>query len=82
MRLRTPKLTCRELVELVTDYLEGALHARDRRRFDAHIAGCDGCRAYLAQMRVTIDALGELPEERIAPDARRELMELFADWKR
>lgn len=82
MRLRTPKLTCRELVELVTDYLEGELHARDRRRFDAHIAGCDGCQAYLAQMRATIAALGELPEERIEPEAKRELMGLFADWKR
>lgn len=82
MRLRKPPLTCRELVELVTDYLEGALRARDRRRFDSHIAGCAGCRAYLAQMRATIDTLGELSEETLAPDAKRELMERFRDWKR
>jgi len=73
-------LSCRELVELVTDYLEGAL-PRDRKRFDAHIAGCDGCRAYLAQMRATIRATGRLTQEQIPTAARDKLLEVFRDWK-
>jgi anti-sigma factor RsiW len=60
--------TCRELVELVTDYLEGALPATDRVRFEAHVAACDGCDGYLAQIRTTVAlarqarALEERPE--------------------
>ena len=53
-------LTCNELVEIVTDYLEGALSASDRDRFEGHIEGCDGCRAYLEEMRQTIVLVGSL----------------------
>jgi len=74
-------LSCRELVELVTDYLEGALSRRDRKRFDAHIGGCDGCRAYLAQMRATIRVTGRLTEEQIPAPARDKLLEVFREWK-
>ena len=74
-------LSCRELVELVTDYLEDALSRRDRKRFDRHISGCDGCTAYLEQMRRTIRATGMLTEEQVPEEARRELIAAFRDWK-
>jgi anti-sigma factor RsiW len=74
-------LTCQELVELVTDYLENALQAEERRRFEAHIAGCQGCTNYLEQMRQTIALTGHLTEESIAPPARDELLALFRKWK-
>ncbi len=82
MRFRTPKLTCRELVELVTDYLEGTLPAADRQRFEAHLLNCDECPIYIDQMRLTIRAVGALTEEHIPPVARDELLRRFGDWKR
>ena len=75
-------LTCQELVELVTDYLEGTLPAADRARFEEHLAQCPNCSTYLEQMRQTIRALGMLPEESITPEARQELLEAFRNWKR
>lgn len=81
MRLRRRELSCRELVELVTDYMEGTLATRERRRFDSHISGCPHCTAYLDQMRATIDSLGELREEAIDSEARRELLEAFRGWR-
>lgn len=77
----TAELTCRELVELVTAYLDGTLLAPERSRFDAHLADCPSCRTYLEQMRQTIRLLGQLPEERIAPDAKKELLQRFRAWK-
>jgi anti-sigma factor RsiW len=56
------QMQCRELVELVTEYMEGALPAEDRARFEAHLASCPGCLAYLQQMRVTIRVIGRLRE--------------------
>jgi len=73
-------IPCQEMVELVTDYLEGALSWRERRRFERHIAGCDGCRAYLEQMRQTLRVLGRLDEETISPEARDALLHAFRDW--
>ena len=81
MRLVGSGIPCREMVELVTDYLEGALSWRERRRFERHIAGCDGCRAYLAQMRRTLRVLGRLDEETISPEARDALLHAFRDWR-
>jgi anti-sigma factor RsiW len=75
------ELTCRELVELVTDYLEGALPDEERARFEAHLVECDGCAAYLAQMRDTLRIAGRLREESIAPEARESLLRAFRDWK-
>jgi anti-sigma factor RsiW len=77
-----PEMTCRELVELVTDYLEGALSDRDRERFEGHIAVCEHCTAYLDQMRVTIVATGRLTEESLDPAMRDELLSAFRGWKR
>ena len=61
LRRRKP-LSCRELVELVTEYLDDTLSRRDRTRFEEHLADCPGCRAYLDQMRKTIRTLRALPE--------------------
>jgi anti-sigma factor RsiW len=74
-------LACKDLVELVTDYLEGALPPPDRERFEAHIAGCEGCLNYVEQMRHTIRAVGKLTEESIEPQARDELLKAFRNWK-
>ena len=82
MRDGTASLTCRELVELVTDYLEGALPPEDRTRFDEHIAGCRGCTAYMDQMREMLRLLGHLTEDSVSPQAQEALLEAFRDWKR
>ena len=74
-------LTCRELVELVTDYLDGALSPAERGRFDAHLAVCPHCRAYLAQMQVTVRMIGDLSEDDVAPDAKEALLAAFRGWK-
>jgi anti-sigma factor RsiW len=75
-------LTCRELVELVTEYVEASLPAEERVRFEAHLARCTGCRNHVEQMRQTIMITGRLAEEAIAPEAQRELLRLFRDWRR
>ena len=74
-------MTCRQVVELMTDYLEGALSAADRARFEEHIAGCDGCRAYLAQLSTTRKVLRKLADEPIPPALQAELMKAFKDWR-
>lgn len=75
-------LTCKELVELVTDYLEGALPPAEVVRFEAHLASCPHCRVYLDQMRLTIRALGRLPEEALPAAAMHALVEHFRGWTR
>ena len=75
-------LTCKELVELVTDYLEGSLSRRDRKRFESHIGGCTNCTAYVAQFKETIRLTGTLREQDIPPEAAKELLALFNGWKR
>lgn len=75
-------ITCRELVELVTDYLEGALPDADRARFEAHLDGCEGCRTYLEQFRLVVEAGGQLGEESLEPGAREEMLAAFRYWKR
>ena len=74
-------LSCREMVELVTDYLEGALSPSDAARFDAHLDACDGCTRYVEQMRATIAALGHLPFEALSGEAERHLLDAFRDWR-
>jgi anti-sigma factor RsiW len=78
----TDDLPCQELVELVTDYVEGRLASSTRLRFEAHLAQCSGCRTYLEQMRQTIRTLGRLPAESIEPEARDRLLDVFRDWTR
>jgi anti-sigma factor RsiW len=78
----TDELTCQELVEIVTDYLEGALSAEERARFEAHLADCPGCRNYMAQIQTTIRVSGLLSEETIPPAARDGLLYRFRSWKK
>lgn len=72
---------CQEMVELVTDYLEGALTSSQRRRFEAHLAGCEHCTEYLRQMRVTIRLAGSLTAEDMTPQMRAELTALYRRWR-
>jgi anti-sigma factor RsiW len=74
-------LTCRELVELVSDYLEDALPAAERSRFEAHITGCEHCATYVLQMRETLALLGELTDDSISPQAQDDLRLAFRGWK-
>ena len=77
----TAAISCRELVELVTAYLEGALSLEDRLRFESHIEACDGCTAYLEQIRQTIAITGRLKEEDIPRGMEMALLEAFRSWK-
>lgn len=75
-------MSCKELVELVTDYFEGNLPPDERQRFDEHMQICHGCVTYVEQMRVTIAATGTLRVDSVPPEARDALMHAFRDWKR
>jgi anti-sigma factor RsiW len=74
-------MTCQELVELVTDYLDRALPREDVARFEAHVAACPGCETYLAQVEATI-ALTRASGERVDPDEVSPLLDAFRDWHR
>jgi len=76
----TDAINCQEFVELVTDYLEGALDPADLRRFEEHIAGCGNCTEYLAQLEATIRVTGTLTPHDLSPEAERELLEAFRSW--
>ena len=78
--MNTDPLTCREFVELVTDYLEGALPPEERAAFEQHLAACDGCGIYLQQMRQTIRLLGKLTEDDLSGEAQDRLLAVFRDW--
>lgn len=80
--LRADDLTCRELVELVSDYLEESLSDDENTLFEAHIAGCDGCSTYVEQIRQTIRVAGRVTEDSIEPAARDALLEAFRGFKR
>ncbi len=67
---------------LVTEYLDGALSAEDRARFEKHAEACPDCGDHLDQMRLTIAAAGRLREEQIPAGAQRALLDAFRDWKR
>jgi len=75
-------LACREVVELVTRYVEGAMPAAERLRFEEHIARCSGCETYLAQMRQATDALGDLREDHLPEGRREQLMAAYRGWRR
>lgn len=74
------EMTCKELVELVTEYLEETLPSIDRARFETHVAGCPYCNTYLQQMRETICMVGKLTEDTVSPEARQEMLDIFRDW--
>jgi predicted anti-sigma-YlaC factor YlaD len=75
-------LTCKELVELVTDYLEDRLPAMDRATFEMHLGYCASCRVYLDQMRGTVRLAGRLAEEALPPGSKEDLLRAFRGWKR
>lgn len=74
-------MTCRELTELVTDYLDRRLSWRQRLQMELHLGMCRDCRAYLYQMRDTIRTLGDLPPDPLHPGVRDRLLDQFRDWK-
>jgi predicted anti-sigma-YlaC factor YlaD len=77
----TNPLTCQELVELVTDYLEDALPEAARARFEQHLDACQGCRNYLDQMRHTLRLTGRLAEATVPTYVQDQLLEIFRQWK-
>ena len=81
MRLFKRELACIELVEVITDYLEGAMPARKRRLLEQHLTACDGCEAYVEQMRRTIETTGRLRQEDIPPELEERLLVAFETWK-
>lgn len=76
-----PGLTCREVVELVTDYLDGALDTDQRRRFEDHLRGCDPCVEHLDQVRTTIAVAGRLDSEPVDPATADRLAALYRAWQ-
>jgi len=74
-------LICKELVELVTEYLENSLPLGEKAQFEAHLAVCPGCQTYLEQMRQTLHAVGHLTEEPLDPTTRDALLALFRNWQ-
>ena len=78
---RRRDIVCQQAVELVTDYLEGALSRADRRRFEAHLNGCPHCTEYLAQMRATIELAGRVTPEDLTPQMQDEFIALYRQWR-
>jgi anti-sigma factor RsiW len=75
------EMSCKELVEVVTEYLEDTMSPRDRERFEAHLRECPYCVNYLDQMRETIETVGELREESLDPRVREEMLATFRGWR-
>jgi anti-sigma factor RsiW len=81
LSLRRKDLVCQQAVELVTDYLEGALSRRDRHRFEAHLRACPNCPAYLDQIKMTIELTGEVEPDDLSWEARADLTQLYRRWR-
>ncbi|HLX88038.1 MAG TPA: zf-HC2 domain-containing protein [Acidimicrobiales bacterium] len=79
--LRQRDLQCQQAVELVTDYLEGALSRRQRRRFEAHMRSCPNCSAYLEQIQAVIATSGSITSDDLSPQARDDLTALYRRWR-
>lgn len=75
-------VTCREVVELVTAYLEDSMNPEDRAAFEEHLRLCDGCVRYLRQIERTIELVGKVHDESLSPRTRQGILDAFADWKR
>jgi len=78
---RRRALVCRQAVALMADYLDGRLPPDDVERLEAHLAACPHCSEYLAQLRVTIDALGRAEPDSLTDDAREEFVALYRRWR-
>jgi anti-sigma factor RsiW len=81
MNMPDDEMSCQEVVELVTDYLEDALAAPERGRFEAHLRTCAGCRTYVDQMRTTIRITGQLEPASLSPEACEMLLDALRTWK-
>ena len=81
LSLRRRDMVCQQAVELVTDYLEGSLSRRDRRRFEAHLRTCPNCTAYVEQIRMTIKLVGTIDTDELTPEAKQELGNLYRRWR-
>lgn len=75
-------VTCQDVVEVVTAYLEDSMSAEERAAFEGHLALCDGCVRYVRQIERTIELVGKVHEESLSPRTRQSLLDAFADWKR
>jgi hypothetical protein len=78
--LRPRALTCQEMVELMTDYLEAGLSKRNARKFERHLSGCDHCTEFLRQIRTTIALTGAVATDELSAQRERELTALFQRW--
>jgi predicted anti-sigma-YlaC factor YlaD len=74
--------TCREVVELASDYLEGAMTVRQMTAFELHLNFCDGCSTFVDQIRTTAAMALGVTEDRIPDDLKAKLLDAFRDWKR
>lgn len=81
LSLRRKDIVCQQAVELVTEYLEGSLSRRERRRFEAHVRACPNCSAYVEQIRLTIELTGTVEAEDLTPEARADMSELYRRWR-
>jgi anti-sigma factor RsiW len=81
LSLHRKDIVCQQAVELVTDYLEGALSRRQRRRFEAHLRACPNCAAYLEQIRLTIELAGAVQADDLTPEAKADLSDLYRRWR-
>jgi anti-sigma factor RsiW len=81
LSLHRKDIVCQQAVELVTDYLEGALSRRERKRLEAHLRACPNCSAYLEQIKMTIALAGAVEADDLSPEARRDLSELYRRWR-
>jgi len=82
MHLMAGNMSCQEMTELITEYLEGRMPLLQRIRFQLHVGLCCGCRNYLNQMRLTIKTLGQLPVDPLPPEIRDEMLHRFRNWKK
>lgn len=82
LRKKLPGMDCNELVELVTDYLEGKLPPADLERFEAHLAECEACATYIEQIRQSVAVVGTLSGETLPQGAADALLAEFRTWKR
>ncbi len=78
---RRSGLVCRDAVALMTDYVEGRLNARDLARLEGHLAACPHCSEYLAQIRLTISALGRVEPDDLSDAALDDLVEIYRNWR-
>jgi anti-sigma factor RsiW len=81
LSLRRKDIVCQQAVELVTDYLEGALSRRERRRFERHLRACPNCTAYMEQIKMTIELAGSFESDQLTEEARQDLIDLYRRWR-